>query len=69
MAGAGRRKCKCCHKLFRPDPSNRYHQRLEQPRCLAASLGSLQRTRRRLSTEKGRPACASSPALSSKHNR
>jgi hypothetical protein len=23
----GRRKCKGCHKLFRPDPRNRYYQR------------------------------------------
>jgi len=23
MAGAERRKCKCCHKLFRPDPRKR----------------------------------------------
>jgi hypothetical protein len=22
MAGAERRKCKCCHKLFRPDARN-----------------------------------------------
>jgi hypothetical protein len=33
MAGAQRRKCKCCHKLFRPDPRNRHHQRY----CPAAS--------------------------------
>ena len=33
MAGTGRRKCKCCHKLFRPDPRNRHHQRY----CAAAS--------------------------------
>ena len=33
MAGAERRKCKCCRKLFRPDPRNRHHQRY----CAAAS--------------------------------
>ena len=27
MAGGDRRKCKCCLKLFRPDPRNRRHQR------------------------------------------
>jgi hypothetical protein len=27
MAGGDRRKCKCCLKLFRPDPRNRHHQR------------------------------------------
>jgi hypothetical protein len=38
MAGAARRKCKCCHKLFRPDPRNRYHQRYcAAPPCRAAS--------------------------------
>ena len=26
MARGDRRKCKCCHKLFRPDPRNRRHQ-------------------------------------------
>jgi hypothetical protein len=33
MAGTERRKCLCCHKLFRPDPRNRHHQRY----CAAAS--------------------------------
>jgi hypothetical protein len=33
MAGAERRKCLCCHKLFRPDRRNRHHQRY----CAAAS--------------------------------
>ena len=43
MAGAGRRKCKCCHKLFRPDPRNRYHQRYcAAPRCRAASKAASQ---------------------------
>jgi hypothetical protein len=38
MAGAQRRKCKSCHKLFRPDPRNRYHQRYcAAPSCRAAS--------------------------------
>jgi hypothetical protein len=27
MAGGNRRKCRCCLKLFRPDPRNRGHQR------------------------------------------
>jgi len=27
MARGERRKCKCCLKLFRPDPRNRRHQR------------------------------------------
>jgi hypothetical protein len=27
MAGGDRRKCKCCLKLFRPDPRNRHHPR------------------------------------------
>ena len=27
MAGGDRRKCKCCLRLFRPDPRNRRHQR------------------------------------------
>jgi hypothetical protein len=35
MAGA---QCKCCRKLFRPDPRNRHHQRYcAAPRCRAAS--------------------------------
>jgi hypothetical protein len=43
MAGAGRRKCKCCHKLFRPDPRNRYHQRYcGAPPCRAASKAASQ---------------------------
>ena len=37
MAG-GRRKCKCCRRLFRPDPGNRRHQRYcSAPRCRRAS--------------------------------
>jgi hypothetical protein len=43
MAGAQRRKCKCCHKLFRPDPRNRHHQRYcAAPRCRAASKAASQ---------------------------
>jgi hypothetical protein len=43
MAGARRRKCKCCHKLFRPDPRNRYHQRYcAAPSCRAASKAASQ---------------------------
>ena len=43
MAGAGRRKCKCCHKLFRPDPRNRHHQRYcAAPSCRAASKAASQ---------------------------
>jgi hypothetical protein len=43
MAGAQRRKCKCCHKLFRPDPRNRYHQRYcAAPSCRAASKAASQ---------------------------
>ena len=38
MAGGDRRKCKCCLKLFRPDPRNRHHQRYcSVPACRAAS--------------------------------
>jgi hypothetical protein len=43
MAGAERRKCKCCHKLFRPDPRNRRHQRYcAAPSCFAASKAASQ---------------------------
>jgi hypothetical protein len=38
MTGAERRKCKCCHELFRPDPRNRHHQRYcAAPSCRTAS--------------------------------
>jgi hypothetical protein len=38
MARGRRRKCKCCLKLFRPDPCNRRHQRYcSAPRCRRAS--------------------------------
>jgi hypothetical protein len=43
MAGAERRKWKCCHKLFRPDPRNRHHQRYcAAPSCRAASKAASQ---------------------------
>jgi hypothetical protein len=38
MARGERRKCKCCLKLFRPDPRNRRHQRYcSASACRAAS--------------------------------
>jgi hypothetical protein len=38
MAHGYRRKCKCCRKLFRPDPRSRHHQRYcSIPACRAAS--------------------------------
>lgn len=38
MAYRHRRKCKCCLKLFRPDPRNHHHQRYcSAPNCRAAS--------------------------------
>ena len=38
MAHGDRRKCKCCLKLFRPDPRNRHRQRYcPAPACRAAS--------------------------------
>ena len=43
MARGDRRKCKCCLRLFRPDPRNRHHQRYcSAPRCRAASKASSQ---------------------------
>ena len=43
MARGNRRKCKCCQKLFRPDPSNRCHQRYcSAPRCRRASKSASQ---------------------------
>jgi hypothetical protein len=43
MAGEDRRKCKCCLKLFRPDPRNRHHQRYcSVPACRAASKAASQ---------------------------
>jgi hypothetical protein len=38
MARGCRRKCKCCRRLFRPDPGNRRHQRYcSAPSCRQAS--------------------------------
>jgi hypothetical protein len=43
MARGDRRKCKCCHKLFRPDPRNRRHQHYcGSPACRAASKAASQ---------------------------
>jgi hypothetical protein len=43
MAQGGRRKCKCCRKLFRPDPRNRRHQHYCSARaCQAASKAASQ---------------------------
>ena len=62
MAGAQRRKCKCCHKLFRPDPRNRHHQRYcAAPSCRAASKAASQA--RWLAAPENR-RCADIPQLS-----
>ena len=43
MDRGDRRKCKCCLKLFRPDPRNRHHQRYcSVPACRAASKAASQ---------------------------
>ena len=43
MAGGNRRKCRCCLKLFRPDPRNHRHQRYcSAPVCRAASKAASQ---------------------------
>jgi hypothetical protein len=42
MAGRGQRKCKHCHRLFRPDPRNRRHQYCSEERCRAASKAASQ---------------------------
>ena len=43
MARGDRRKCKCCLKLFRPDPRNRRHQRYcSTPACRRASKAASQ---------------------------
>jgi hypothetical protein len=43
MAHGDRRKCKCCLKLFRPDPRNRRHQSYcSAPACKAASKAASQ---------------------------
>jgi hypothetical protein len=43
MADGNRRKCKCCRKLFRPDPRNRRHQSYcSTQACRAASKAASQ---------------------------
>ena len=43
MARGRRRKCKCCRKLFRPDPRNLRHQRYcSEPSCRAARKAASQ---------------------------
>jgi len=43
MARGYRRKCKCCHQLFTPDPRNRRHQHYcSAPACRAASKAASQ---------------------------
>jgi len=43
MARGRRRKCKCCRRLFRPDPGNRRHQRYcSARRCRRASKAASQ---------------------------
>jgi hypothetical protein len=43
MARGDRRKCKCCLKLFRPDPRNHRHQHYcSAPQCRAASKAASQ---------------------------
>ena len=43
MARGRRRKCKCCLRLFLPDPCNRRHQRYcSAPRCKRASKAASQ---------------------------
>jgi hypothetical protein len=43
MAHGNRRKCKCCLKLFRPDPRNLRHQSYcSAPTCKAASKAASQ---------------------------
>jgi len=43
MGRGDRRKCRCCRKLFRPDPRNRRHQRYcSAPVCRAASKAASQ---------------------------
>ncbi len=44
MERARRRKCGCCHELFRPDPRNLRHQRYcSKPNCRRASQSASQR--------------------------
>ena len=43
MKRARRRKCRCCHELFRPDPRNLRHQRYcSKPSCRRASHAASQ---------------------------
>jgi hypothetical protein len=43
MARGHRRKCKCCRRLFRPDPRNLRHQRYcSEPSCRAARKAACQ---------------------------
>jgi hypothetical protein len=43
MGHGDRRKCKCCLRLFRPDPRNRHHQRYcATATCKAASKAESQ---------------------------
>jgi hypothetical protein len=43
MPRGHRPKCKCCRRLFRPDPCNRHHQRYcSAPRCRRASKAASQ---------------------------
>jgi hypothetical protein len=43
MGRGDRRKCRCCRKLFRPDPRNRRHQQYcSAPVCRAASKAASQ---------------------------
>ena len=43
MARGRRRKCKCCRKLFHPDPRNLRHQRYcSEPSCRAARKAASQ---------------------------
>jgi len=43
MARGRRRKCKCCRRLFRPDPRNLRHQRYcSRPPCRAARKAASQ---------------------------
>ena len=43
MGCGERRKCKCCRKLFRPDPRNRRHQiYCSAAACRAASKAASQ---------------------------
>jgi hypothetical protein len=46
MGSGERRKCKCCRKLFRPDPRNRRHQYYcSVPSCRSASKAASQARR------------------------